>query len=888
MLTLRDRLSRLTIRQAEKLLGPAGNTLIIAGGKREINPAEQVELSSNVLRLKLPAEDAIVSILEDDHSIDKMRFFCSACEGVCEHIGAAFSLALEEKALLGLSTPPPENEEPMELTENELVTRELMRREDRSRQERLRMKSIDPSAVWTDYVVTNIDSGKSYRVALRGWERGDSYCSCPDFRKNTLGTCKHIMFVIREVQRNRRDWKKCRAWTPDRLAVHLRYGSELSLRLDAPAKLDAAEAAKLGKFIGGPIADIAGLMKAIGACAAEGIDVLLYPDAEEYIRMALHRSRISQLVGEMRRAPSKHPLLRELLKIELLPYQLEGIAFAVGTGRAVLADDMGLGKTIQGIGAAELYARECGITKVLIVTPASVKSQWRNEITRFTGKEALIVAGTSRDRLSQYQSSAFYTICNYEQIMRDLQSVEKARWDFIILDEGQRIKNWEAKTSRTIKALRSPYALVLSGTPLENRLEELYSVVEFIDDRRLGPAFRFEQRHKIATPGGRVLGYKNLDTLREMLRPVLLRRTRDAVIKQLPPRTTEIVRVMPTAEQAGIHDENLRVVALITRKKFITEVDLLRMQKALLMCRMSADSTFLCNKETPAYSSKLERLAELLPQLASESDRKIILFSEWTTMLDLIEKTVLKPNGLRYVRLDGSVPQKKRQALVTDFQNDPAIQFFITTNAGSTGLNLQAANTVVNVDLPWNPAVLDQRIGRAHRMGQKRPVQVYLMVTERTLEEKMLSTLSAKKDLSLAALDSTSDVTKIDLRTGIDELKRRLEVLLGDKPAAPLDVSEQQRVEAEAHRLARKQRIEDAGGKLLLSAIGLLGEMMPAAVPVASETIEQAKTSILTAVEKDESGGYALKLRLPDEAAFESFARSMAAFMQAGMGAQAG
>ena len=155
------------------------------------------------------------------------------------------------------------------------------------------------------------------------------------------------------------------------------------------------------------------------------------------------------------------------------------------------------------------------------------------------------------------------------------------------------------------------------------------------------------------------------------------------------------------------------------------------------------------------------------------------------------------------------MPQKQRQELVHRFQKDPDCRLFITTNAGATGLNLQAANTVINVDLPWNPAVLEQRIGRAHRMGQKRPVQVYVLVTEETIEENLLATLSAKHELALAALDPDSDVTELDLASGMEELKRRLEVLLGAQPEAPIDESQKKQVEAEAG--AGRAQAEDRG-----------------------------------------------------------------------------
>lgn len=549
----------------------------------------------------------------------------------------------------------------------------------------------------------------------------------------------------------------------------------------------------------------------------------------------------------------------------------------------MIADDMGLGKTIQGIGVAELLSQDADISRVLIICPASLKSQWRLEIKRFTDRSCRIVLGNAEERAAQYDSSCFFTICNYEQVLRDILSIERVRWDLIILDEGQRIKNWEAKTSQMVKALKSPFALVLSGTPLENRLDDLFSIVEFIDDRRLGPAFRFYNKYRVVDKKGKVLGYKNLDDLREKLKPVLIRRTRDKVLDDLPPRTTEIRRIPPTDEQLELHNGHRRIVSSIISKKYISEMDLLRLQKALLMCRMAANSTFLVDKNPPGYSSKLEELDVLIDLLMSEQDRKIVLFSEWTTMLNLIEP-LLNKRELDYVRLDGSVPQKKRQGLIHQFQKDPECKLFITTNAGSTGLNLQAANTVINVDLPWNPAVLEQRIGRAHRMGQKRPVQIFILVTEDTLEESLLGTLAAKQALFLAALDPDAKSSAIDLSTGLDELKNRLEILLGVKPDAPLDESLKEQVEREAQQLVRKEKIAKAGGQLLGAAFTFIGEMFPEKEETA-QTIQMAETfkmRLSECLEKGENGELKMTITLPDKAVLDNLAKSLARMANTG------
>ncbi|MCA9056938.1 MAG: DEAD/DEAH box helicase, partial [Planctomycetaceae bacterium] len=510
----------------------------------------------------------------------------------------------------------------------------------------------------------------------------------------------------------------------------------------------------------------------------------------------------------------------------LLPYQLDGIAFAAGTGRAILADDMGLGKTIQAIGTAELLSQLADIRRVLVVCPASLKSQWRGEIARFSGRSTQIVFGGGQERLEQYTSESFFTICNYEQVLRDVTTIEAVAWDLIILDEGQRIKNWESKTSNVIRQLDSPFRLVLSGTPLENRLGELYTITKFVDDELLGPAYQFFNRHHVVDEQGKTQGYRRLDELRERMAGVLLRRTRAEIAHQLPDRIDEVIRIEGTQEQLDIQNANCARAAQIAGKKFLTEMDRLVMMGCLANARMVCDSTWLLDQNDAEYSSKLERLTELLEGLIADPTRKIVIFSEWRRMLDRIEQR-LESLGADFVRLDGEVPQKKRPAIVSRFQKDPECRAILMTNAGSTGLNLQSANTVINVDLPWNPAVLEQRIARAHRMGQKNPVHVYKLVTVApgggvpTIEERLLDTLASKQDLADAAVNMDSDVAEVAMHSGMEDLKRRLEVLLAPKEA-PIDESQQRRVEEQALRLSeQKEKISAASGNLITAALSL-------------------------------------------------------------------
>ena len=892
-LSLKDRLSRLTFSEACALLGPEGRQLIQRNANAwDFKLRDDVFLGPDLFRLRFPngldSEPLVVTITLLAEVRNRLHFCCNRCRQACEHVGAAFSLILEEKLALGLAAPPKPREPIESLAEDALLRRALVERAERARTEKMSVKAVDVTRPWTDYLVTNRLSGKTYRVALRGSEPGDSYCSCPDFRTNTLGTCKHVLNVLTKVKRRFTPRQLGRAFRPQCLALHLRYAGEVSLRLLVPDALDEEAVQLVSPLRDRPIEDLHDLLKRVARLQRLGQDVTIYPDAEEFMQQRTLQERLRARVGDIRHNPASHPLRTTLLKLPLLPYQLDGIAFAAGAGRAVLADDMGLGKTMQGIGTAELLAREAEIRKVLIICPASLKSQWRSEIQRFCDRDVQLIHGAAAERQTQYGNDCFFTVCNYEQVLRDILAIERNPSDLIILDEGQRIKNWESKTSRVVKGLRSRFALVLSGTPLENRLDDLYSIVQFIDDRRLGPGFRFFNKHRVADEKGKVLGYKNLGELRETLKPILLRRTRESVQLELPERTTEFVRIAPSAEQIEMHRSHMQIVATIVRKKFISEMDLLRLQKELLVCRMTANGTFLVDKQRPNYSTKLERLDELFESLFDEEGRKVVLFSEWTTMLDLIEP-LLRKRKLDFVRLDGSVPQKKRQELVHRFQTDAGCRLFLTTNAGSTGLNLQAANTVVNIDLPWNPAVLEQRIARAHRMGQSRSVQVFVLVTEGTIEESLLATIAAKKDLALAALDVESDVDAVDVASGMQELKGRLEVLLGARCEAPLDESVRRQEKETAQRLSESQRdrVAAAGGELLGAAFKLLGELVeqtPTSLPPL-ELVTSLRNGLDACVDVDQAGKPRLTVTLPDRGALDQLAQTLARLLVTSRGA---
>jgi SNF2 family DNA or RNA helicase len=377
-----------------------------------------------------------------------------------------------------------------------------------------------------DYKVLSPASKRSYRVALRGVGLFDNYCACPDYAVNTLGTCKHIEAVLLHARSRFGGKLEKSRYRRNHSTIYLDYREQPRVRIVSPANISAELAALRKEFF-----DDNGFLKAnqMGRVAQalarlRSLDekIVIYADALEWVdRETATAEGLAFEADQLRLLEQGKLPLDNLLKVPLYPFQMRGVLFAASRGRTILADDMGLGKTIQAIGAAEMLARRRGISRALVICPASVKHQWLTEIERFSDRSAVVIDGSPEQRSALYNSEAFFKIVNYELVRRDLENVSALLPDLIVLDEAQRIRNWETITARTIKPLRSRYALVLTGTPLENKLEDLYSVVQFVDGRRLGPAFRFLSEHRQINENGKLIGYRNLDQVREKLAPIL-------------------------------------------------------------------------------------------------------------------------------------------------------------------------------------------------------------------------------------------------------------------------------------------------------------------------------------------------------------------------------
>ncbi|MGH9345431.1 MAG: DEAD/DEAH box helicase [Terriglobia bacterium] len=676
-----------------------------------------------------------------------------------------------------------------------LIEQQIAERQERAAALPLKILKRPPSGPYGDYSVKP-ESGKTYKVAIRGLGLFENYCSCPDFAVNTLGTCKHIEALLLKLRRRNKKTLESAAYKRTRASLSLQYGNTIEVRLRLPAKPTTDLRAVAAKHFDATgflrrehYRQFAKVLDALRQADDQAViysDVLDHIDRENELAEGLELER--KLLAKLQQGSDP---TAGILKTNLLPYQARGVIFAACRGRVALADDMGLGKTVQALGMAELLRRNKGIERVLVIAPASVKYQWKKEIEKFTEHAAQIVDGLLPRRQAMYASPEFFTLSSYELVLKDIRYMQALNPDLIVLDEAQRIRNWTTATARTIKQLKSRYALVLTGTPLENKLEELFSVVEFVDGRRLGPAFRFVDEHRVVDEKGRLTGYRGLDQIHRQLEPILLRRTRAEVLKELPERTDKVFRVPLTEQQAEPYYEQSELLAALMRKwerqGWLSEID----QKRILCCiqnmRMLCNSTFLFDKQTH-HSPKLQEFREIIDDVLQEDGRKAVVFSEFERMTHLAGEELRKMR-IGFVSLHGGVPSRQRGALIEKFRNDPACKVFLSTDAGGVGLNLQNASVVVNFEPPWNPARLEQRIGRVHRMGQSRPVHVIHMLTSSSIEERVWETLQLKKSLFAGVFDSPTDeisFAKLGKKTVLQAVKE----IFAEQPGPKTTVSD--------------------------------------------------------------------------------------------------
>ena len=660
-----------------------------------------------------------------------------------------------------------------------------------AREETMAVATVDEKNLPGEYEVKNPQTKQTYKVVYRGEDSPWNYCSCLDFKTNHLCTCKHIEKVKLWISETK--GKKVHKELPAYTSVYLSYteGRQVKIRIGSDYREKFERLARRyfdSKGVMFPLA-----FEDYNKLLTEGKKIdssfRFYQDAIDFILEQRERKYRERLIAKY-----TDENLDMLLTTTLYPYQKEGIRFAFEKGRSIIADEMGLGKTIQAIGTAELFRREGLADQILIVCPTSLKYQWQREIERFTKDTehspehplTLVIEGNPIKRKEQYASDVPYKIVSYNCMSNDVKMWGSLQTEVLIMDEVQRLKNWKTQISMAARKVRSDYAVILSGTPLENKLEELYSVMEFADNYCLGPFWQFKNNCIVIDDGGKVIGYKNLNKVGEVARERLIRRTKKQVALQMPKRTDQNLFVPMTTEQMGIHEEYRDVVAKLVYKwrkmHFLSEKDRQRLLLSLSMMRMVCDSTYILDQKS-RYDTKIAETMSILQSAFEGGDEKVVIFSQWERMTRLIARELDKI-GIKYEYLHGGVPSAQRKDLINNFTDDPDCRVFLSTDAGSTGLNLQAGSIMINLDLPWNPAVLEQRIARIYRLGQERNVQVINIVAKGTIEEQMIGKLRFKTAMFEGVLDNGEDTIFLGNETKFTAMMDTLgEVLDENTPA---------------------------------------------------------------------------------------------------------
>jgi len=658
---------------------------------------------------------------------------------------------------------------------------EINKRRLRARQEAFGICNLDPPhPVFSNFRVQS-KSGLTYSVEIRDLRQRQFACDCVDFRINGLGTCKHVEAVLLHLQaRFRRLFEAAHKSGSTRIEVVVDPAADTLCVLNGSGSLPKV----LQKWFDaeGRLAD--GSPEA-ARTALEQLRTTDFPQ----IRLS---QEIVPWIENRRRAAERKQLRHEYeLKVQggewpahettvpLFPYQREGMLHLAFTERALLADEMGLGKTIQAIAACALLQRLGQAQRALVVTPASLKTEWEEQIRKFTTLPYQLVFGGPSQRLRAYADAPFFTLVNYEQMVIDALDVNaRLRPDIVVLDEAQRIKNWSTKTAQAIKRLRSRYAFILTGTPIENRIDELHSLMDFLNPTVLGPLFRFNRDFYELDDRGRPVGCRNLDQLHARIQPHMLRRRKADVETELPERTdrNHFVKLSePQKQNYATHEQQVMRLVNTALRRPLSRQEQEKLQRELAMMRMICDSNYILDPDD-RVCPKLAELEKILND-CRENDAKVIVFSEWQRMLELVRE-LCDRRGFGYAWHTGSVPQQRRRAEINVFKTDPACRVFLSTDSGATGLNLQNASVVINCDLPWNPAKLEQRIARAWRKHQTRPVTVINLISENSIEHRMLDTLATKQTVAESVLDQGGKVKEIKLRSGRAAFVERLQQLV--------------------------------------------------------------------------------------------------------------
>ena len=582
------------------------------------------------------------------------------------------------------------------------------------------------------------EKNERYFITLHDVKKEKAYCSCPDFSKNKLGTCKHLMWTFNHLKKN-----------PDLLKGRQNEFPFVEITCDPehhnqiswfyPGRIPDPEISAL-------IYDYFGSSMQLPDEKLSAFPAFLHRISsykEVKIRPSVYR-KVERFHNRkvLRSMQNNAGLDFGSFKVKLYPFQKEAVRFATFREGVLLADETGLGKSFQAIASAVFKKQFFDFKRCLLVCPASLMGQWKREFFSLTGEDAEILSGSAKQRADCYRNSeAWFFISNYERVLKDYELFNESAPDLMIIDEAQRIKNYESQTHERIRRIPRKHIIAISGTPVTHRLTDLYSIVSLVDNELLSPLWEFSYQHYYFDPErkNRITGYFDLDQVALRLKDVLLRREKKDVLDELPEITSVTVAANPTPVQMAWQRDFALKMKQIFSKKYLSPFDWQQLFQHIGKLRLLANDPFLLGIRDES-NSKLNELKNILFEKLDVQNNsfKVLIFSEWIKMNYRIAQ-LLRENNVEFVELNGTVPVEKRQELFDAFEKNEQVKIFLSSETGGAGLNLQDASVVIHFDIPIEKNRMEQRLGRLNRIGQKRKKLLEIkLFSAASIEEKII------------------------------------------------------------------------------------------------------------------------------------------------------
>ena len=659
---------------------------------------------------------------------EQLRSGCS-CKShqLCRHQIASY-LQLHQRLSLNLASIPGEG---VKYSREGMIKRVIEERRIKAKKAKYSIEFADN--IYGEHLLVN-EKGTQYNITFRDLERKHGYCSCPDYRTNKLGTCKHLIFAYEKISA---DKSLLSENLPDYpfIEVFLNPFRENKISWFHPEKPSGEVAELLYRYFGHKnfIEDeMADSFTGFINSASKYKQILIRPEVPEKV------NRISEAFS-MAHLKKQTQLSFPEIKTNLLPFQKEGIKFATFNTGAIIADEMGLGKSIQAIGSALLKRQLFGFQRTLIVCPASLKNQWSSEIEQFTG-EVLIDLEDATNGIPEGiipGKLPFFTVISYENLAGNFEMIKNSPPDFLILDEAQRLINYENQIFTILKSIPRKHILALTGASIESKLIELYSLVLLVDPGLLTPLWEFSYQHCYfdKDKSNKITGFYNLDKLNKKLDKVLIRRQKHEVIDELPTVSKFDIPVKMYPAQIRLYKSFVTDALNLVNKNYLSKSDSQQLAVLARNMRMVSNSTYLIDNNTNV-SPKLEELDHILNGKLDirQSKRRVVIFTEWKRMMNIIAK-MIENNKVDFVEITEDVPAKNKQLLLNKFKEDDDCKILLVTDSGTGGLSLTMADTIISFDAPLSTSQKNLRFGGIGAFGENMPnLTIINLISDNSIE----------------------------------------------------------------------------------------------------------------------------------------------------------